>query len=145
MEIWKDIKGYEGLYQISSLGRIKSLKRKIYKRKCNDTIVSLKPNNKGYCKVILHNNGKRKAVFVHRLVAEHFIDNPDNLPQVNHKNEIKTDNNVENLEWISANDNLNYGYHNLRKYLSLAIHHLKIKMPDEKEIIENLEKLRSKI
>lgn len=96
-EIWKDISGYEGLYQISNLGRVKS-KRKI-----------LKPINGEYLHVGLSKNGIQTTKLIHRLVAENFIDNPNNLPQVNHKDENKHNNCVNNLEWITFKENMNYG------------------------------------
>ena len=108
MEIWKDIKDYEGLYQVSNLGRVKSLKygkEKILK--------SCKLNN-GYLIVNLHKEGKQKHYYIHRLVATAFIPNPDNLSQVNHINEDKTDNRVENLEWCDNKYNINYGTRNER-------------------------------
>lgn len=102
-EIFIDIKGYEGLYQISNLGRIKSLwfgKEKILKGG---------KDKDGYLKVILSREGKHKTYSVHRLVAEAFIPNTNNHPQVNHKNEDKTDNCVDNLEWCTQKYNVNYG------------------------------------
>lgn len=103
MEQWKDIKNYEGLYQVSNLGRVKSLwygKERI-----------LKPgmNNYGYLRVPLRKNDKRILYLVHRLVAQAFIPNPDNLPEVNHINEVKTDNRVENLEFCDRKYNNTYG------------------------------------
>lgn len=98
MEIWKDIAGYEG-YQISNHGRVKSH----YK-----TARILKPylNTDGYLNIDI----KKKQYKVHRLVAEAFIPNPENLPQVNHKDENKTNNNVTNLEWCTAEYNINYSH-----------------------------------
>ena len=101
-EIWKDVVGYEGLYQVSSLGRIKRLVR--YKRR-------LKPqkNIQGYLKVGLYKNGKCKIFSIHNLVANAFIENPNNYKYVNHKDENKTNNRVENLEFCSFYYNLMYG------------------------------------
>ena len=111
MEIWKDIKGYEGLYQVSNMGRIKSLgNNKTRKEK----ILSLKPSNNGYIKVYLCKNGKQKPFSVHRLVAQAFLPNPDNLPEVNHIDENKENNHVKNLEWCDRKYNMTYGTRNER-------------------------------
>ena len=104
-EVWKDIDEYEGLYQVSNLGRVKSLKR------CNDKIMSLRRDKDGYILVNLWKNHERKTFKVHRLVSQTFITNPQNLPQVNHKDEDKTNNRVENLEWCDSKYNNNYGTH----------------------------------
>ena len=104
MEIWKDVKGYEGLYQVSNLGRIKSLGN-LQNRK--EKLLKINIRN-GYCTTYLYKNNKKKSFLCHRLVAEAFISNPDNLPQVNHKDENKLNNCVENLEWCTAKYNVNY-------------------------------------
>lgn len=104
MEIWKNIPNYDGLYQISNLGRIRSL----YKYKGINNIMGQRIK-KGYCTIGLRKQGKRKWYQVHRLVAQTFIPNPDNLPQVNHKDENKLNNNVENLEWCTVAYNNTYG------------------------------------
>ena len=111
MEIWRDIKGYEGLYQVSNLGRVKSLGNG-----CSNASKEriLKPfidnrEGKGYLRVTLCKNGKTKRFQVHRLVAEAFIPNPNNLPFINHKSEIKSQNNVENLEWCDQKYNNSFG------------------------------------
>ena len=100
-EIWRDIAGYEGLYKVSTEGNIKSIKR--------NKLLSLYTNHGGYKKVDLCKNNTRKHYSVHRLVAQAFIPNPDNLPQVNHKDEDKSNNCVSNLEWITHKDNCIYG------------------------------------
>ena len=105
-EIWKDIKGYEGLYKVSNTGKIKSLN---YRHTGREKMLNLSVNNKGYLIVKLWKNRKFKSFRLHRLVAEAFIPNPNNLPFINHKSEIKTQNNVENLEWCDAKYNNNYG------------------------------------
>lgn len=108
-EEWKDIKGYEGLYMISSYGRIKSLGNDKNRK---EKILKPYPNDKGYLHTMLSKDGKTKNISIHRLVAETFIPNPDNLPQVNHKDEDKTNCVVSNLEWCSAEYNCNYGTRN---------------------------------
>ena len=112
MEIWKDIEGYEGLYQVSNKGRVKSLGNNKTRR---EKILQPSENHKGYLRISLYKNGKQKKFLVHRLVAEAFLPNPNNLPQVNHKIddfEHRSDNRVENLEWCTAEYNNNYGTHN---------------------------------
>lgn len=101
-EIWKDIKDYEGHYQVSNLSRVKSIK-------FGKEIIMKQNIRRGYYYVGLSKNGKVKNYFVHRLVAEAFLDNPDNLPCVNHKDENKLNNNVDNLEFCSVFYNNTYG------------------------------------
>ena len=111
-EEWRDIRGYEGRYQISSFGRVKSLKDN--KGNYREKILDLKPNKRGYIRVTLYREGKSKSFQVHRLVAIHFIPNPNNYSQVNHKDENKQNNKVDNLEWCTQKYNLNYGTRNQR-------------------------------
>jgi hypothetical protein len=105
-EIWKDIKGYEGLYKISNKGNVMSL------RKTNgesNGMRKLSYSHKGYLIIVLSKEGKPKTHRVHRLVATAFIPNPYNLPEVNHIDENKTNNSAENLEWCTQIYNLKYG------------------------------------
>ena len=114
-EVWKDIDGYEGRYQISSLGRLRSF----LQDKENGKIKIGNETRKGYLAVLLYaDDGTSKWVPVHRLVASAFIDNPDGLPQVNHKDEDKKNNRVDNLEWCTNDYNVNYGTRNVRTALS---------------------------
>ena len=107
-ETWKEISGYEGLYEVSDLGRVKSLKHG------REKILKPIKHTNGYLHVNLHKDGKVKSTLVHRLVAKAFIQNPNNLKTVNHKDEVKTNNVASNLEWMSIADNINYGTHNKR-------------------------------
>lgn len=108
MEIWKDIIGYEGYYQISSLGNVRSLDRfdGVHNRKGSILRPRLKKN--GYLQVGLRKHMERKWIGIHRLVAIHFIENPDNKPQVNHIDGNKQNNTVENLEWATEKENQNH-------------------------------------
>lgn len=112
-EIWKDIVDYEGLYQVSNLGNVKSIGRWIDakckgKRWQEEKILKPSVEGQGYLFVSLCKNGKVKFFKVHRLVAQAFISNPNNYPCVNHINEIKDNNKVENLEWCTVKYNNNY-------------------------------------
>lgn len=108
-EIWKDIEGFEGSYQISNLGNVKSLTRKVNKWDGERTIkgqsTTQRINNSGYYRVSLCKFQKYKYLFTHRLVAIYFIPNPENKPCVNHKNGVKTDNSYSNLEWCTKSEN----------------------------------------
>ena len=116
-EIWKDIKGYEGLYQVSNFGRIKSIGSYIGRNQSNKIWCCDKPEiimhpeiiNGNYLRVMLRKDGKSKHFLVHRLVAETFIPNPNNLPQINHKDQNPQNNVYTNLEWCTQRYNNLYG------------------------------------
>lgn len=109
-EVWKDITGYEGRYQVSNFGRVKSLPGKSSTNAYKGGVLISKKDACGYLVVGL----SRKTHKVHRLVAMAFIDNPNGYPCVNHKDENKTNNSVENLEWCTYKYNNNYGTRNKR-------------------------------
>lgn len=109
-EVWKDIKGYEGRYQVSNLGRVRSLKFKSHTKFSKAGVLTAMKDGLGYMCV----NLSRKTFKVHRLVADAFIENPNNFKCVNHKDEDKTNNKAENLEWCSHKYNNNYGTRNAR-------------------------------
>ena len=108
-EIWKDIEGYEGLYQVSNLGRIKSMPKMCGFRYNNERILKNNTDSYGYLYVALCKNKNIKIKLVHRLVAEAFIENKYKKPQVNHKDGIKVNNKVSNLEWCSDKENKQHG------------------------------------
>ena len=120
MEEWRNIIGYEGLYQVSNLGRVKSLGNGSGNNS-KEKILKGSKNKFGYLKVNLYKDGKQKTHKVHRLVASAFIPNPNNLPEVNHKDEDKTNNIVTNIEYCDRTYNNNYGTHNDRMAKSLSI------------------------
>lgn len=113
-EVWKDIKGFEGLYQVSNIGRVKSLSRVVRANTCGSREMSTKilsncKSSCGYDFVVLSKNGKHYNKSIHRLVAETFIPNPNKYREVNHKDENKRNNGVANLEWCDRKYNANYG------------------------------------
>lgn len=123
--VWKDIQGYEGYYQINNIGEVRSLDRHIthsngsrfrYKGRMMTPWI----NSSGYYEIRLSKNGNTKSLKVHRLVAIAFIPNPHGLPEVNHKNEIKTDNYVGNLEWCTSEYNINYGKRSVKAKKSIT-------------------------
>ena len=115
-EIWKDVVGWEGLYQVSNLGNVKSISRIVIRKNKKEMYVKekvLQPykcSNGGYLSVPLSQNGKRFVESVHRLVAKAFIPNPKQLRDVNHKDGDKFNNKVDNLEWCSHSKNIEHAY-----------------------------------
>ena len=104
-EVWKDVVGYEGLYEVSDIGNVRSVN---WGKRGYSKNLYLKPHNKGYLQVELFKNGNRKMFMVHRLVAQAFLENNDNLPLVNHKDENKENNRADNLEWCNNSYNVCY-------------------------------------
>ena len=113
-EVWKDVVGYEGLYQVSNHGKVKSLEHFVPTKngavRNSPSKIRINCFDGNYYHVILYRQNKRKVALVHRLVAEAFIPNPNNLPQVNHKDGNKLNNNVTNLEWCSEQDNMLHAF-----------------------------------
>lgn len=123
-EIWKPIKGYEGIYDVSSYGRVRSSERtaerldrygNISKYEVKGQIISQWKRKDGYMSVTLRSMKIQRTFLVHRLVIETFVPNPDNLQWVNHKDENKSNNNVENLEWCTASYNCTYNNLHMKK------------------------------
>lgn len=141
-EIWKTIKGYEGIYEVSNLGRVRSLDRTYklingYPQTIKGRIMSQFNTKDGYKGIRLRTRTDRKSFKVHRLVAQVFIPNPENYPFVNHKDEDKHNNHVDNLEWCTPKYNLNYG--TVIERLSAKHHnHPKLSKPVEQLTIEGV-------
>lgn len=112
-EIWRPIVGYEGLYEVSSTGRIRSVDRIVFQQGRNQMyrgkIMMPYKNNSGYYAIRLSKNNKKNNELVHRIVAKAFIPNPNNYPVINHKDEVRINNNISNLEWCTYKYNINYG------------------------------------
>ena len=144
-EIWKDIKGYKNAYKISSFGNVKSLDKTILSKNNVEMsfygkLLKQNTNRGGYLRLNLTHNNKRKRVLVHQLVATHFINNKLNKKTVNHKNGVKTDNRVENLEWLSFSDNISHAHKN--GLMNYDCHTLKL---NKKQVLEIIKKYRNKI
>ena len=118
-EIWLPIEGYENLYEVSNLGRVRSLEHTVIKKngvklKVPGKILKPGTNKNGYLKVVLSKNGIHRNYYLHRIVSTAFIPNYDKKPCVNHLDEDKTNNTADNLEWCTAKENTNYGTRNKR-------------------------------
>ena len=128
-EIWKDVVGYEGLYEVSNFGRVKNLDQLRMPQNAFHKAKILKPHldKDGYPRIGMTKNKKRRNYTVHRIVARAFIPNPDNLPQINHKDGVPDNNHVDNLEWCTA-------LYNIRHSVEIGLN------PNEQAIIlKNLE------
>lgn len=139
MEIWKDIRGYEGKYQISNWGRVKSVERtSTTGQHLHEKLMKTCKDVGGYDFVPLWSNGKKKNFKVHRLVLENFnpVENMRNL-DCNHKDEDKTNNRLENLEWLTRKENLNYGTHNKRISEAHGVRILCVELNKEYESIQS--------
>lgn len=131
-EIWRNIPNYEGLYKVSNLGRVRSVDRLVtYKNGVHHLhkgkLISYDTDVNGYYYIYLYKHGKRKAFKVHRLVALAFISNPHHYPCINHKDENRQNNNVNNLEWCTVKYNNNYGHHAIKERKSMLNNKLKSK------------------
>lgn len=125
-EEWRDIKGYEGYYQVSNLGRVRRLpfsyvgvRGQVFHHGLHVLKAFVKPN--GYHTIMLSKDNVHKKFHVHRLVGETFIDNPQNKPQINHKDGNKSNNCVENLEWVTSSENIKHSYDYLGRKKTLKI------------------------
>ena len=132
IEVWKDIIGYEKIYQISNFGRVKRLKRFVNHTKgvlkLKEKILRCEFHKSGYIRCHLRKNGVVKKVFVHRIVAYHFIENTNNKPFVNHKDCNKRNNNISNLEWCTDIENKKHAYENNIMYKSSGTNHYMCKL-----------------
>ena len=122
-EEWRDCVGYEGLYEVSNIGRVRSLRRKTRIADKDNNVMRLKTDDHGYYRVNLHKDGKCKGELVSRLVAQAFISNPDNLPHVGHDDDNKKNNTVNNLYWTDAKEN---NHHNGKMERFQKLHRDKI-------------------
>ena len=130
VEVWKDIEGYGGVYQISNFGRIKS-----FSNRSKGKELALVRNPSGYMYIHLWINGKCRYFRVHRLLAKAFIPNPENKPEINHKNGIKDDNKVENLEWCTHKENMEHAFKiGLKSHIGEKHPCAKLKNSDVQEI-----------
>ena len=115
-EEWKDIKGYEGKYQVSNLGRVRSIPRSGKHCTRKEAKIMFLSDRKGYKAITLYKSGKRKTISVHKLVAEAFVPNTKSKPVINHVNGDRADNRAENLEWVTQSENVQHSFDVLKNY-----------------------------
>lgn len=136
-EIWKDVKGYEGLYQVSNLGNVKSKSRVVNNRKIIGKILTPADTSKGYLGVSLYKNGSKKTASIHKLVAIAFIPKVKNKPQINHKDGDKHNNKVDNLEWCNGSENLKHAFElGLKKPSKTSLGKFGENHPNSKKVIQ---------
>lgn len=135
-ETWKSIKGFDGLYEVSNTGRVRTLKHRIVRN--NGRVLDIpqreikgSKDTKGYYQVELKKEGKRNIKFVHRLVAETFIENNENKQQVNHKDGNKENNDVSNLEWVTCKENIHHAWKNQLNKPCVGENHGNHKLTDD--------------
>ena len=136
-EEFRDIVGYEGLYQVSNLGNVRS-------KKTNKQLY-YSSSTKGYLRVGLFKDKKRKMFYIHRLVAQTFINNENNKPCVNHKDCNILNNRADNLEWCTHKENNSYKNHHLKRNVSTIIYYLERDYPDRLDLIKELQDIQKRI
>lgn len=151
-EIWKDIQGYEGIYQISNLGRVKSLSRIIFRGRgkhiTKDVIIKIYVNNTGYYGVNLNVNKTHKSFLLHRLIAKAFIPNPNNYPCINHIDGNPLNYSISNLEWCTYSQNTTHAY-KINRMSQTGLHNNNVKLTEKdvlsirNEYVQNKETLIS--
>lgn len=142
MEKWNQIKGYEGIYEVSTFGNVRSIDREVLAHNCKRVLYlkgkQLKPaiNKDGYKRVGLCKNRKNKSFSIHRLVATTFLNKPEYKSEVNHKDGNKLNNKVDNLEWITHSENVKHAFHNglAKKMIGSLNHKAKLSEDDVREI-----------
>lgn len=142
-EVWKDIPGYEGAYQVSNFGKVRSLDRISHNGKhYKGRVLKPVPDGVGYQQVFLRKESKTKRFYIHRIVATVFLANPDNKPQVNHLNETqKWNNRVDNLSWATPKENANWGTRNERSNRKRSKPVLCVELGKEYESIHSAAKM----
>lgn len=151
IELWKDIDGYEGFYQVSNLGRVRSLPRYVSDRRLGTKFLkgrdlSLTADSNGYVIVVLQRNGEKRSFKVHRLVTTAFLPNPENKPSVNHIDHNKANNCLSNLEWCTPKENTAHMHKHSRNYEAYGFDNPSTKISEDDVIqIRELAKTRTHV